>query len=261
MKTIAVVGASGHVGKSLCQSIEEDGRFNLLPCSRSSGNINEWARTTVDVVVNCVGVGSPLKVRALERDVFSMTDTTDNRILEWLRTHDRLYIFISSGAIHYRKDCYAIAKRCAELKHRALEQQAIVDLRLFNYITEHINIGDGYLITELLRAILDKKPFVTYNIDVEKDFTGRHELWRAVLAAIGHPGNAAYDVYSKAPTTKFDIMAFCGLQYNMAFRVKGGKRTTLSKYTPTEHGLQKIGYEPQRDSTQCIKEAFDAIIG
>jgi len=255
---IAILGSSGHIGQSLTQTAAEEGCAVYEFC-RKFNNFDEWRTVEPDVVINCTGIGSPVGVRNLGSKIFKLSEDIDNQILDYLHEHDILYIFISSGAIHYRDDCYAIAKRCAELKHRATEKK-IVDLRVFNYLSEYINLEDGYLITEIINSIIDKKPFLTNNIDIRKEFISRHDLWQAIKIFINAPENGAYDVYSRAIVGKFDLLRFCANRYGLVWRIEGAGVPTPTNYIATEHRLSDKGYLPRMASLETIREVVDALI-
>lgn len=248
---IGILGSNGHVGHSLAMTAKERG-VPVFEFCRKYNNFDEWQDCNLDVIINCVGMGSPPRIRKEHERLFELSDHIDNKILEYMRGRDLLYIFISSGAIHYRDDPYAIAKRCAELKHRTLADKKIVDIRVFNYLTEYINLSDGYLLTELINSIIDKKPFLTNNIDIRKDVNNRFDLWQAIELIINAPGNAAHDLYSKAPIGKFELLNFCQKYFGLEWRIEGEGVPTPTNYFATEFSLATKGYSPCWSSTDCL---------
>jgi len=171
-----------------------------------------------------------------------------------------VYIYISSGAIHYRNDCYAISKRCAELKHRAMPNKKIVDLRVFNYLTEYINRADGYLVTEIINSIIDKKTFLTNNIDIRKDFINRYDLWQAIVLCINTPENTAYDLYSRGAVGKFELLDFCNRHYGLQWQNDGDAIPTPQNYIATENNISKYGYKPCWTSLECVDYVINQIV-
>ena len=156
-KKIAILGATSHIAKGLMLNFiqnKEDKLFLFARLPRKVRNFLEahslgshrhiydfkhFRREKYDVIINCVGVGTPAKVKEASGEVFKLTEEFDNMILGYLRRYpDTLYINFSSGAVysisvddikpeHY----YGIAKLHQEAKHRALRKLNIVDIRVF----------------------------------------------------------------------------------------------------------------------------------
>ncbi|MBU2177506.1 MAG: NAD-dependent epimerase/dehydratase family protein [Gammaproteobacteria bacterium] len=256
---IAVLGASGHVGRSITITAAGEG-IALYEFSRKWNNFEDWPSYESDVIINCVGIGSPPAVRELGAGIFGLSDKLDNQILEYMHGRNILYIFISSGAVHYRNDPYAVSKRCAEMKHRSLPHLNIIDLRLYNYLTPYINLNDGYLITEIINSIIDKKPLLTDNIDIRRDFINRFDLWQAIKIFVAAPENGAYDLYSQAPVKKFELLDLCSKYFNLQWRIESEGISAPIDYVAKNFSLAKKGFRPCWTSLDCIWSVFDELI-
>ena len=106
---IAILGATGHIGHSLVNGLLVDKSRIVTAYARRPEavrpvvdvrHIEEFGEHPFDVVINCIGVGDPARVRDLGTDIFQITETFDNRILDYLDQHtEALYINMSSGAV------------------------------------------------------------------------------------------------------------------------------------------------------------------
>lgn len=131
-KKIAILGASGHIGKNLVLKLSESNWHDLFAFGRSPEKISfflkqenisrknihclhldDFAKHHVDVIINAIGIGSPRQLINLARkesssfkdsDIFTITNTFDDLVINYLRAHqETLYINLSSGAV-YGKD-------------------------------------------------------------------------------------------------------------------------------------------------------------
>ncbi|CCQ75637.1 NAD(P)-dependent oxidoreductase [Magnetospira sp. QH-2] len=120
MATIAILGATGHVGKGLAYALAQGGSHTLRLYARDPDRVldflktwelsdhdrvvhpmDEFGRHPFDAVVNATGAGDPARLRTLGAGIFRLTETVDNRILDLLTDHpERLYLNISSGAVY-----------------------------------------------------------------------------------------------------------------------------------------------------------------
>lgn len=128
-----------------------------------------------DAVINFVGIGSPARAAVENLTVAEVTHRFDEMALSNFGLNpNATYIFISSGAVYqhptdyFRKlkssqeielpnsGKYAYAKWLAEEKHRSLSELNIFDIRVFNYVSARQSINDGFLFTDIARAIVQK---------------------------------------------------------------------------------------------------------
>ncbi|HBA36496.1 TPA: hypothetical protein DCZ15_01325 [Candidatus Falkowbacteria bacterium] len=183
MKKIAILGATGFIGKSLiyCLSQEED--FEVFAFARSPEKINtfldsldkktnfiacsfdEFFNHEYDAVINCIGIGDPKEMKEAGFELFEITERFDNMALDYLRRRPKTrYINFSSGAVYGKTvgtpidtesllvldinhidqgDCYAVSKINCEAKHRCLVDLNIVDIRLFSFFSRFLGLENS----------------------------------------------------------------------------------------------------------------------
>ena len=190
MKSIAILGATGHIAKSIIHSFKDEPNFSLHLFSRSSQktesftqeigiknahihSYNQFNDYSYSSIINCVGIGDPNRLKAVPDEVFFVTEEIDLMVLLYLRKHSSTsYINFSSGAVHgteFRNpvtdesvttiainaltvsDYYGIAKINAEAKHRALGQFNIIDLRIFGFYSQFLELDRPYLLSEIIK--------------------------------------------------------------------------------------------------------------
>jgi len=120
MTSIAILGATGHIGKSLLFTMRGNRNYKTSCYSRSRqklesflfdvrganeieyfDNIDAILTLKHDVIVNCIGVGNPSLLHEIGPGILSLTERFDDLILEYLsRYPTSLYINLSSGAVY-----------------------------------------------------------------------------------------------------------------------------------------------------------------
>ena len=298
MTSIAILGATGHIGKSLLFNLLGSPGYRVSCYARSkekldaflseigggrevesSDDVEALLRFDYDVIVNCVGVGNPGLLREIGPGILTLTERFDNLVLDYLDKHrETLYINLSSGAVygtefadavdsgsearipinaigpaHY----YRTAKIYSEVKHRAHASYRIVDLRVFSYFGRFVDLTSSYLVTDLVNCCRSRLPFVTDATDIVRDFIHPSDLLRAIEAcARTGVRNAAFDLYSKAPVTKWDLVRLFesryGLQVEITATAKGSVTGTKSNYYSKDRRLGNLGYTPVFSSIEGI---------
>ncbi|OGS46179.1 MAG: hypothetical protein A2539_04995 [Elusimicrobia bacterium RIFOXYD2_FULL_34_15] len=298
LKRIAIFGATGHIAKSLIYNFSRKKGFALFLFARNLSKLKIFLKSikcencfktdtfdkfkcdSYDVIINCVGVGYPAKVKELGSGIFSLTESYDNMVIEYLYNHSKsLYINFSSGAVFgsvYKipvdksttskwnineireGDYYGIAKLNSEAKHRSLKNLNIVDLRVFNYFSRFIEQCSGYLLTDIISCIRNKKKFITSNENITRDFVHPKDLFELIRKCISKKNiNDAFDVYSKKVITKFEILEYFKKNYDLEYTFK--KNISISsitgnknKYYSEDRKAEKIGYFPKFSSLESI---------
>lgn len=120
MKKIAILGATGYIGKSLLQEFyAKENEFSLSLFSRSKAKIaslakkaprgfnvtvcsyDEFHNGIYDVIINCTGIGDPLILKKSPVDIFKVTEEMDALVIAYLHKKPKtLYINLSSGAVY-----------------------------------------------------------------------------------------------------------------------------------------------------------------
>jgi len=306
-KKIAILGATSHIAKGLICNFIQEGKNKLflfartpkrakdfIKSNRLKGDVNifgfnDFAHKEYDFIINCVGMGTPNKVKDNQILVFNITEEYDNLILDYLSKFSQSScINFSSGAVYgssfneavgdstvrkikanniSREEYYGLAKMNSEAKHRAQNDLNIVDVRIFAYFSRFIDLDSGYILTQLIDSIKRKKEFVTNSCDFVRDYLNPIDLFKLVkLITNSKPMNAAIDAYSLAPVTKFEILKFFSKAYGLKYKIKDnidflcptGKK---SVYYSNSRKAARLGYKPQYSSIRTIEEESKIIIG
>jgi nucleoside-diphosphate-sugar epimerase len=233
-----------------------------------------------DAILNFVGVGNPAQASAMGASIFDVTLHHDELALNYVRQHPSCrYIFLSSGAAygtsfdvpvdaHSRatiainnlkpQEWYAVAKLHAECRHRALAPLSIVDIRVFNYFSHTQDMGDRFLITDIVRAIRDKKVLKTSADYMVRDYIGPDDFYQLVNAILVSPAaNVAVDCYSRAPIEKATLLAAMqekfGLQYELVQSDSGVNATGAKPhYYSVNKRAENFGYVPRNTSLENL---------
>ena len=305
-KRIAILGATGHIAKSLIDKLYRMDRYELVLFCRSSARLNEFLDVIInnnmvsakkfsefsqgeyDIIINCVGMGDPTKLKNAGVIIFRLTEKYDNMILDYLEEYpEALYINFSSGAVYGTKfnipvdestcteldinhidsgDFYSIAKLNAEAKHRAMADFNIVDLRVFGYFSRFIDLDAQYFMSEVISCVKDGKVLDTGEGDMVRDYIHPSDLVSLIEKCIYIQSlNDVFDVYSLKPVTKFEILEYFAKQYDLKYSIKDGMQisaaTGIKDYYYSDYKKAgKIGYYPQFTSMDSILEETKLIL-
>jgi nucleoside-diphosphate-sugar epimerase len=239
------------------------------------------SKSKCDVLINCIGIGDPGKLMSAIGDFFTVTERFDTFAIDYLLSNPKtLYINFSSGAAYCSdfntpvddattskiminsikpEHYYGITKLYGEIKHRALKELNIVDLRIFGYFSRFIDLRSKYLITDVINAINKREILQTSSIDIYRDYIHPSDLFQAIQMIIskGHR-NESYDIVSKSPISKFKLFEFFEKQYGLQYQIvkTAGVQATGTKYYyySVSNKLKKLGWKPNYTSAQVIKE-------
>lgn len=292
-KKIAILGATSHIAKGLILNFiqsREDELFlfaripkrakkflkeNNLPLNCHIYGFKYFQRRKYDVIINCVGLGTPVKVKEVNREIFRLTEEFDNMILGYLLKYPKaLYINFSSGAVysisvedvkpeHY----YGIAKLYQEAKHRALQEFNIVDIRVFSYFSRFIEVDAGYFLTELIKSLKTKKTFITNSCDFIRDLLSPKDLFSLICLIIkAKPFNGAIDAYSSMPISKFKLLDYFVKNYSLKYTIKRSLKLACptgvkSRYFPSSKKAAGLGYKPKLSSIEVVAMESKYILG
>lgn len=304
-KKIAILGATSHIAKGLILNFCKNDRHKLYLFARSpqkvskfllstnsnNGNfvsdLHEFGKEKYDAIINCVGIGDPVLLEGQGVSIFELTETYDNMILDYLRKNkSTVYINFSSGAVYGKEflvaanvnsvnhicvnkidptHYYSIAKLNSEAKHRSYRDLRIVDLRIFAYFSRFIDPKAKYLMTEMINAIKERKVFLTGKNDIIRDYIGSEDLFSLVCCCIKKKTNMVYDVYSRKPVRKFEILESFkkrfGLDYKVLETVKPTSITgTKNIYCSKNKKAKKIGYIPKYNSLELLIKETESLL-
>lgn len=307
-KKVAILGATGHIAKGLIANFSLSGDFELCLFARSPQGVSvfldslglplassatvlpfaDFGSQRYHAVVNCVGIGSPAKLRENPLAIFEITESFDRLVLEYLGANpETLYVNLSSGATYGTdfsappgpatlarfnangidpSEHYGIAKLNSEAKHRALPHFNIVDLRVFGYFSRFIDLNEQYLLTEMVECLKNGVEFVTGPADIRRDYVHPDDLADLIRAVMGRQRiNEVFDVYSAAPVGKFEIIEHFTRCAGLRCRIEGeyspfSATGAKSNYFSDNRRAEMVGYQPRFTSLECIASETEAIL-
>jgi nucleoside-diphosphate-sugar epimerase len=241
-----------------------------------------------DALINCTGVGKPAALKAAADNIFLLTELFDNMLIRYLDANpEAVYINMSSGAVYggdfsspagpgtrnavnvngmNNKTYYSLAKLNAEAKHRSLHQMKIIDLRVFSYFSRFIDLESGYLVAEIINAVQEQKVFKTNGVNIVRDYIGPADLASLIRKCLLNPGNGAYDVYSRAPISKAEMLEAYKKEFGLSYETAEGldlPDTTgvKPKYFSEDRRAASIGFEPKYSSVETLINESKHILG
>ena len=296
---VGILGGTGHIGKNLIYYFSKNNKYELNLFSRdvtSAKNItNEFKNINVDnydklnsyeldTVINCVGISNPTKILDDKINFKKITDKYDEQVLLYLKKFsDSLYINISSGAVYGENftnnvnekstittmqeiNPYAESKISIEKKHRKLSDNNIIDLRVFNFFSRYINLNTNFLLCQLVNAIKNKTIFITDSNDITRDFIHPSDFFNLIEKCIKkNTINDAFDVYSKKPISKFEIIDLFEKKYDLGFKITNNIKEisptgVKQNYFSSSQKAGKIGYEPEFTSFETIQDEIKFLL-
>jgi len=300
---IAILGATSQLASDLILRLKSR-PYSLTLFSRRPQDVAIWAVRhgldapslgyddlaggSYDALLNFVGVGNPARAAEMGRQIFEVTQHYDQLCLRYCQDHPNCrYVFLSSGAVYGDafsqpvthqssaiipinafgpSNHYAAAKLYAECVHRSLPDRPIIDVRVFNYISDSLDIESRFFIADILRAIRNGETLRTTDQPMVRDFLHVEDFAALITALLSAaPANMAVDCYSAAPISKQELLALMqdtfGLQYQIVPRpdvinASGDKPFYYSKNRQAEI----FGYQPSRTSAAAILEEARKIL-
>ncbi|MFT3735699.1 MAG: NAD-dependent epimerase/dehydratase family protein [Rhodocyclaceae bacterium] len=241
---LAILGATSNIAKDLIRSFA--GRFELRLFSRRPQEVSVWltdmagghtcrafsydefAHHEHDAVLNFVGVGDPARAASMGADIFDVTLQFDQLVLDYIKTRPACrYIFMSSGAAYGNifsapaqagatarlsinelkpADWYGVAKLHAECRHRAWADRRIVDVRIFNYFSRHLDCEGRFLIADIIRAIKQGTCLQTQPGNIVRDYIGAEDFASLIASLLERcEANDVVDCYSRAAVEQAEL--------------------------------------------------------
>ncbi|MGA2775490.1 MAG: NAD-dependent epimerase/dehydratase family protein [Candidatus Omnitrophota bacterium] len=298
-KKIAILGATSHIAKGLIYNFVISGSNKMFLFARSSKRVGNFLRKNslkggifvegfkdfhsheYDVIINCVGLGVPNKIKDSLGLVFQLNEEFDSMLLSYLDKHPlSRCINFSSGAVYGNsfnskiredrlskidinnikaQDYYCIAKINSEAKHRARQDLNIIDIRVFSYFSRFIDLDSGYFLSEIVKSVKENKELVTDSSDFVRDYLGPADLFNLVKLIIKHePFNGPLDAYSRRPVSKFELLEFFVKKYALRYIIDNKIKFSYpigrkNVYSPNSRAAAKIGYKPRFSSIEAVK--------
>jgi nucleoside-diphosphate-sugar epimerase len=308
VKKIAILGATGHIAKNLVLGLANKESYELFLFARNLNSLKEFTEKHIEknktslhlgelldfnnhsyhVIINCIGIGDPAKLRKAGGDIFRLTENFDNLILDYLVKHpESLYINLSSGVAYGSNfstpadqnksavisinniaptDYYTISKINTEAKHRAFSGLNIIDLRVFGFFSRFIDLKTPYFMSDLVNCILNKREFITGNNDMVRDYAHPSDLVHLIEQCVRvEKVNDVFDVYSLEPISKFQTIDYFVKHYDLKVNIESDNvlmsPTGLkSNYYSLNKKSEMIGYRPSYRSIESLTSELDIIL-
>ena len=303
---IAILGATSHIAKNLIYYLRRDSHCELFLFARNQAAVHEFLKGTegkpspsvagfdgfpggdYDAVINCVGIADPEKQTNAGVELFRLTERFDDLALDYLTGHEQtVYVNFSSGAVYgtafdvaaegnavasvavnniVPADYYRIAKLNAEAKHRAMADQSIIDLRVFSFFSRFVDLNSGFLLAEMMRCVIERRPFHTDAVDIVRDYVAPGDLFALVRLCVASTGiNQPMDVFSAAPIHKSDLIDLFSHDFGLETHIdeEAQVSTTGAKlaYYSTNHiATLLLNYVPALTSRDVVHDEATGII-
>ena len=241
-----------------------------------------------ELIINFIGAGDQNKLILEKNNIISTSIKYDQMVMNYLVKNSKTkYIYISSGSVYLSdfnnpakendsiKICksdlineeknYQYSKVIPELVHLAERDLNIVNLRIFNYVSNSININQSFLVSQIFKSIVDKKTFECNEVNIYRDFISDTELFEIINLVNDYNFiNDSFDCYSKKPISLYELLNLMKQLYNLNYNFLQTEiinETGIKlNYFSDSHDLLKIGYKPKRTSAEIITSVAKEII-
>jgi nucleoside-diphosphate-sugar epimerase len=295
---IAILGATGYIGRSLARkmAVDEQGPLALFarnpaslanetwPAHVSHHSLTDFHAGSFELVINAIGAGDPGRVVSMGAEIFEVTQAWDQRVMSTIGPRTR-YVFLSSGAVYgsaFERPVgadsvlslpvnqlgtvapYTLCKLYAEARHRYLAERPILDVRVFGYADPSISRSGSFFLAQLACSIATRQPLVTTPHDMVRDYASVCELHALIRCWLnsGAP-NRSVDLYTKAPVSKLKLLEIAASRYDLKIAYSenaiGSPTGAKPVYASAFHAAAEFGYVPARDSTEVVLDTLDAI--
>ena len=252
---VAILGGTSHIARAITPYLLKAGvKLTLFarspekladaPCDVRKLSEIVFLTGKFDIIINCIGAGTPKELAGDYNRWFSVLEEFDNLALRYLREENpsALYVFLSSGAVYGRKsdapadentvwklspdkinvpDYYGIAKLYSEAKHRSLSKLRIADLRIFSFFSRYAALDSGYFMTDLVTALLKGETFATSPVDIVRDYPHPSDLAALILRCNQELEiNRAINVSSSAGISKFELLKVFEKELDLKYRIE-----------------------------------------
>lgn len=259
-----------------------DSRFEIYEYHQLNNQLK------LDLLINFIGTANPAIAIDLGASILEITFKYDSLALQYLKKIPTCkYIFLSSGAAFGTtfnqpvdagtnaivplnnitfQNWYSISKLYAEVRHRSMPELSIIDLRIFNYFSHRQDMDSSFLITEIVRAIRDKKLFITNLDEIIRDFIHPIDFYQLILKLVrqGHL-NVALDCYSKQPVLKNELLTSMANKFGLMYKAidSCGYENSATGLKPFYYSVNKkaetYGYEPTYTSINGLHKEFSLL--
>ena len=233
-----------------------------------------------DVIINFIGLSCPKKIKNAADELVNIANFYDTMILDYLTSNSKCkYIFISSGVV-YGEDflepipengktisdhlanpklsSYAISKISCEKRHRDLQKNAIVDLRIFSYFNSKYDPSSQFFMSQICNAIRDNEVLIVSADKMVRDYIHPIDFCTLIDVIIAtEPLNTVIDCYSNKPIEKIALLEAMKNEFGLRYIVKDQTPnqsiyTNKTNYYSLLSNAKKIGYKPNYSSLEGL---------
>ena len=243
---------------------------------------DEFNDSQYNVIINCVGLSDPARIEASKGEILESTRTFDILTLEYLKNFSETKLInFSSGIVYggefsfpitdtvlidetynYKniKSEYALSKINSEIRHRASKHLNIIDLRLFSFFSRFMDLESKFFMSEVVSSIKENKTLFTDNTNFYRDYIHPEDLFLFIKKCVNKNSiNGAFDLYSKKPIGKFEVLASLESKYGLKYKIDSGTKvinpTGFKKnYYSKSRKADLLGYKPKYSSLDTISE-------
>lgn len=235
-------------------------------------------------IINCSGIGDPMIHNSKKFLLNDLGFDIDNQVLNYLEKNNNThYFFMSTGGIYNAEEDYFYARHKRELSlnlddlsqkkyyilkkitqetlHRSLKHLNIVNIRIFGFISEFINLNSAFFLAQIIKSFIDKKIFVTSKKNFLRDLISAKDLVRLISILEKKKINDTFDVFSNKPVTKKDILIFFekkGLK--LSINTKEILNLKKPKFISKCLKAKLVGFKKQYSSIENISNALENLV-
>jgi len=293
-RNIAILGATSNIAKGLVVRFDQSPDTELTLFARDARRTADFLaeqgcrpcsifqdfemlnRLRFDAVINCVAYHPSAGVH--DFGTFETKECFDNLAITYLRHSESCrYVHFSSGAIYGGDFAHPVADGQhvmfpinrlsslayyqavllhSEAKHRSLYPLNIVDLRIFSYFSRFQSPDAPFLLSKIISCLLQRQEFVTDTVDIVRDYVHPDDLFRLIESCLlAEQINTAFDVSSKAPVRKFELLELFATEFGLQYRICDEKienKETGIKPAYYSHGNASAGFTPKYTSAETV---------
>ena len=234
-----------------------------------------------DAIVNFVGSGNPAQTAVMGSEILDITYHFDTLALAYVQKFPNCrYVFLSSGAAYggmfhapidestrssfsinnlLPTDWYGMAKMHSEVRHRALSALPIVDVRVFSYFSREQDISSRFLVTDMLRAIIENKVMRVTSDFIVRDFLHPLDFYNLLMAIFNAPPtNTAIDCYTREPIDKIKLLENMQKSFGLQYAMGDGSECVINAtgkkthYYSLNRRAADFGYEASLTSWEGV---------
>jgi nucleoside-diphosphate-sugar epimerase len=236
---------------------------------------------STDILINCAGIGKPKDIAHHALEVIDITESMDHLLYKYgNRFPDTVIINMSSGSVYgqsvpgvddntkvefacnilHVRDMYRVAKFYSEVKHRTWTDINIADIRIYAFASEYIDLNSGFFLADIIKAIQSQDVLEVSPVNIVRDYVSAQDLFELIRCIYITKSRGVFDVFSKAPLEKNELLEAVHNQFHMEYvykHVDNALSVPKDIYVPYWKKAQDIGYKPSQSSMETVLEVIE----